>query len=62
MNSNILIAEEYAKIRLKLKENGTPIPENDIWIAAICKVNAILLATNDKHFNKIEGLRILKVS
>lgn len=30
LNSNILISEEYSKIRLELKEKGNPIPENDI--------------------------------
>ena len=31
------IATEYATIRLELKKKGTPIPENDIWIAATTK-------------------------
>jgi len=59
LNSNILIAEEYANIRLELKEKGNPIPENDIWIAAICKVNNIPIATRDKHFKNIDGLKIV---
>ena len=33
------IVEEYAEIREQLKENETPIPENDTWIVAICKGN-----------------------
>ena len=36
LDINYLIAEEYSDIRLKLKQKGKPIPENDIWIAAIC--------------------------
>jgi len=59
LNSNILIAEEYANIRLELKGKGNPIPENDIWIAAICKVNNIPIATRDKHFKNIDGLKIV---
>ena len=62
LNSNILIAEEYAAIRFRLKEKGNPIPENDIWIAAICNINNIPIATNDKHFKNIEGLKIIKFS
>ena len=31
-------AEFYAKNRLKLKQKGKPIPENDIWIAALLKI------------------------
>jgi len=52
------IAEQYASIRKRLKDLGTPIPENDIWIAATCMVHEMQLATNDKHFSKIEGLKL----
>lgn len=52
------VAESYALIRIGLKKRGTPIPENDIWIAAICMANNIPLLTKDKHFAHIEGLVI----
>ena len=58
LNINYAIAEQYALIRKSLKEKGTPIPENDIWIAATCMVYEIPLATNDKHFRNIEGLEL----
>src|SRR5688572_12289285 len=29
-------AEVYARVRVQLKQKGKPIPENDIWIAALC--------------------------
>ena len=29
-------AAVYARLRLGLKEKGKPIPENDLWIAALC--------------------------
>lgn len=61
LNSNLLVAEEYASIRQQLKDNGTPIPENDIWIATISKVNNFPLATRDKHFEHIENLKLLKL-
>jgi len=60
LNTNSLVAKEYASIRKYLKDNGTPIPENDIWIAAICKVNDIPLATKDKHFKNITGISLAK--
>lgn len=59
LNINYLVAEEYAHIRKQLKDKGKPIPENDIWIAAICLSNQLPLATKDKHFRYIEGLIIL---
>ena len=61
LNSNSLVAEEYAQIRKGLKDKGKPIPENDIWIAAICKVNEIPLATRDKHFKNIINLKMVKI-
>ncbi|MBS4028725.1 MAG: PIN domain-containing protein [Ignavibacteriales bacterium] len=41
-----------------LKKNGTPIPENDMWIAATCKKLNVPLLTQDKHFES-EKLRTL---
>lgn len=26
----------YARLRLRLRKKGKPIPENDLWIAALC--------------------------
>ena len=54
-------ADEYSKIKFSLKQKGKPIPENDIWIAAICKENKLPLITKDKHFENIEGLKLVKI-
>ena len=59
LDSNLVVAQNYASIRLQLKEKGNPIPENDIWIAAICVTNNIPLCTADKHFNNIDELKVL---
>jgi tRNA(fMet)-specific endonuclease VapC len=59
INTNLLIAEEYAIIRKELKEKGRPIPENDIWIAAACRANQLPLATRDKHFQYIDELELV---
>lgn len=56
---NILTANLYAAIRLDLKKSGKPIPENDIWIAAICQANEIPLFTLDKHFQNIKRLKLI---
>lgn len=58
LNINSAITEQYAAIRKRLKDKGTPIPENDIWIAATCIVYEIPLGTNDKHFRNIDGLKL----
>lgn len=58
LNSSLIVAEEYARIRLELKSKGRPIPENDIWIAAICLINEVPLFTRDKHLSYIQGWEI----
>ncbi len=49
-------AEHYSAILNKLKKNGTPIPTNDIWIAAVALQHGLPLYTLDKHFSYVEGL------
>lgn len=52
-------ALHYARISVDLERKGTPIPENDIWIAAVALECAMPLATRDAHFNQITGLQLL---
>jgi tRNA(fMet)-specific endonuclease VapC len=52
------IAKKYGEIKSSLKEKGQPIPENDIWIAAIAQQYALTLVTKDPHFEAIENLNI----
>ena len=49
----------YGIIKANLRKKGKPIPENDIWIAAIAQENELTLVTRDKHFDEIEGLQIV---
>jgi len=55
-----ITANTYAKTRLSLKRKGKPIPENDVWIAAICIENKIPLLSNDRHFEEIDYLTLQK--
>ncbi len=43
-------AEIYSEFLLHLQTQGTPIPTNDIWIAAIAHQCRGELATRDSHF------------
>ena len=52
-------AEFYAKIVSELKLNGSPIPTNDIWIAALALQHGIKLFTTDNHFKKVPGLFLI---
>lgn len=51
--------ELYGRISAELGRAGTPIPQNDIWIAAIALQSRLPLATADGHFQKVSGLTIL---
>lgn len=48
----------YGRIKKGLKDIGRPIPENDIWIAAIAIQHHLVLATRDGHFEYVEELEI----
>lgn len=61
LDTNTIVAEEYSDIRLELKQKGNPIPENDIWIAALCRVYGIPLYTLDKHFSHISNLETYSI-
>lgn len=52
-------AIHYAAIRAELKKAGRPIPENDLWIAAICRENNRPLVSRDKDFDAVKDLRRL---
>lgn len=60
LDTNTIVAEEYSDIRLELKLKGNPIPENDIWIAAICRSYGIPFYSLDKHFTNISSLDIFQ--
>ena len=53
-------AVHYAQIAVDLEKKGTPIPENDIWIAAVALECSMPLATRDAHFQKVDGLTLLQ--
>ncbi|HET9399353.1 MAG TPA: type II toxin-antitoxin system VapC family toxin [Candidatus Acidoferrales bacterium] len=49
-------AKFYAALALQLKRHGTPIPTNDLWIAALCAQHALPLLSRDRHFDVVAGL------
>src|SRR3989344_6331845 len=55
-------ADIYAQVVHILKKQGTPIPINDVWIAAHVIETGAKLITHDGHFSKIPGLRIWEFS
>jgi len=56
LGCDLQTSREYAKIKNALREKGRPIPENDIWIAAIAVQYNLTLVSRDDHFKRIDGL------
>ncbi|MBL8830068.1 MAG: type II toxin-antitoxin system VapC family toxin [Planctomycetaceae bacterium] len=52
-------APHYASIKRALRDSGRPIPENDIWIAALARQYDLPLVTRDAHFQVIHDIQLL---
>ncbi len=49
-------ADVYGQVKQLLRSKGRPIPENDIWIAALAIQYGLTLITNDAHFSEVDNL------
>jgi predicted nucleic acid-binding protein len=47
----------YAEIRVESRKVGSPIPSNDVWIAALCRQHSLPILSRDRHFDVVKGLR-----
>ena len=55
------VSSKYAMLYRVLKRQGTPIPLNDIWIAASALVLNVPLCTFDQHFRNVPLLEVVEV-
>lgn len=51
-------AERYAVILNSLWQAGSPIPTNDIWIAASAMEHGLRVVTTDEHYDKIPQIMV----
>ncbi len=63
LKSSVLVcdgetARHYGRIKDLLRAKGNPIPENDIWIAALAKQHHMKLVTRDQHFLSIKEIKV----
>lgn len=56
LNCDVETAKWYGLIRKQLRSKGRPIPQNDVWIAAITYQYQLVLVTRDKHFEQVDDL------
>ena len=52
-------AWHYGQVKEQLRKRGRPIPDNDIWIAAMALRHDMPLVTRDHHFGEVIGLRVI---
>ena len=57
LNATSETAEVFGMVKQDLKKAGTPLPINDVWIAAHALETGSTLITYDSHFKNIAGLR-----
>ena len=53
-----LTARRWAQLKGALATAGTPIPDNDLWIAAVAVQHGLTLVTHDAHFSRVKGLSV----
>jgi tRNA(fMet)-specific endonuclease VapC len=51
-------AQQCGRIKNDLRAKGRPIPENDIWIAAVAAQHSLTVASRDDHFADIPGVAV----
>lgn len=50
-------AAAYAVVREALHAQGTPIPENDVWISALAIEHGLEIVSRDGDFDQVAGVR-----
>jgi predicted nucleic acid-binding protein len=51
-------ADQYASIKWETERQGTPLDENDLWIAATARALEAVVVTTDSDFQRVSGLQI----
>lgn len=63
--SDLLVVDDhttvhYAQVREALRVKGHPLPENDVWIAALCRQHERTLVSRDSDFQHVASLASLR--
>ena len=54
-------ADRYSRIAAALRARGSPIPTNDVWIAAHAMETGADLVSADRHFKAVDGIAWLRL-
>lgn len=52
-------SRQYGEAKNRLRLKGRPLPENDVWIAALALQHHLTLVTRDAHFQEVENLQTI---
>lgn len=53
-------AQEYGILKARLQAEGSLIPENDLWVAAIAIAHQLVLVSRDNHFRRVPELSLVQ--
>ena len=56
-----LVAAQWARLRVQLRDSGQRMPVNDSWIAATAMAHGVAVVTQDDDFPSIAGLAVTRV-
>jgi len=59
LNVDAHTGEYFAVVDSRLAQKGRPIPDNDVWIAALALQYEMRLFTKDNHFKEVDGIELL---
>ena len=48
----------YGDVKYAQRKKGRPVPDNDLWIAAIARQHGLKVVSRDSHFTQIDGLDV----
>ena len=58
LGCDIDTSRHYGQIKHSLRLKGRPIPENDIWIAAVAQQHGLTVVSRDAHFEEVDNLSL----
>ncbi len=53
-----LMAEEFGRIQAEQRAKGRPIPPLDAQIAAVARINDLVILTDDRHLTFVDGISV----
>jgi tRNA(fMet)-specific endonuclease VapC len=56
---DVQTTHSYAKLHRQLRQQGTPIPDNDLWLAALAVQHDLIVYSRDTHFDYLPQLKRL---